>query len=156
MVICEIALKGTPPRLDGKTIDYSNLLVQYGDKPPTPFSYLHDTVPYANEQVQCHQTRTNADTHKIISDNFHQSIHIRETVKGPRYCPSIESKIQRFTQKDSHIIWLEPEGFDTDLVYPNGISNTMPEDIQLNFLRTIRGLENVDMVKPGEWPTQWL
>ncbi|CAO3676585.1 unnamed protein product [Umbelopsis vinacea] len=140
---------GTPPRLDGKTIDYSNLLVQHGDKPPTPFSYLHDTVPYANEQVQCHQTRTNADTHRIISDNFHQSIHIRETVKGPRYCPSIESKIQRFTQKDSHIIWLEPEGFDTDLVYPNGISNTMPEDIQLKFLRTIRGLENVDMVKPA-------
>jgi len=140
---------GTPPRLDGKTIDYSNLLIQYGDNPPTAFSYLHDTVPYANEQVQCHQTRTNADTHKIIANNLHQSIHIRETVKGPRYCPSIESKIQRFTQKDSHIIWLEPEGFDTDLVYPNGISNTMPEDIQLKFLRTIKGLENVDMVRPG-------
>jgi tRNA uridine 5-carboxymethylaminomethyl modification enzyme len=90
------------------------------------------------------------DTHKIIADNFHQSIHIRETVKGPRYCPSIESKIQRFTQKESHIIWLEPEGFDTDLVYPNGISNTMPEDIQLKFLRTIKGLENVDMVRPGK------
>ncbi|CAO3682732.1 unnamed protein product [Umbelopsis ramanniana] len=140
---------GTPPRLDGKTIDYSELLVQNGDNPPTPFSYLHDSVPYANEQVQCHQTRTNSDTHKIIADNFHQSIHIRETVKGPRYCPSIESKIQRFTHKESHIIWLEPEGFDTDLVYPNGISNTMPEDIQLKFLRTIKGLENVDMVRPA-------
>ncbi|KAH8556045.1 glucose inhibited division protein A-domain-containing protein [Umbelopsis sp. PMI_123] len=140
---------GTPPRLDGKTINYSNLVIQNGDNPPTPFSYLHDTVPYANQQVQCHQTRTNVDTHKIIADNFHQSIHIRETVKGPRYCPSIESKIQRFTQKESHIIWLEPEGFDTDLVYPNGISNTMPEDIQLKFLRTIKGLENVDMVRPA-------
>ncbi|KAI9287883.1 glucose-inhibited division protein A subfamily [Umbelopsis sp. AD052] len=140
---------GTPPRLDGKTIDYSDLQVQNGDNPPTPFSYLHDSVPYANEQVQCHQTRTNSDTHKIIADNFHQSIHIRETVKGPRYCPSIESKIQRFAQKESHIIWLEPEGFDTNLVYPNGISNTMPEDIQLKFLRTIKGLENVDMVRPA-------
>ncbi|KAM3582058.1 Mitochondrial Translation Optimization [Umbelopsis sp. WA50703] len=140
---------GTPPRLDGKTIDYTDLLVQNGDNPPVPFSYLHDTVPFANQQVQCHQTRTNLATHQIISDNFHQSIHIRETVKGPRYCPSIESKIQRFTQKESHIIWLEPEGYDTDLVYPNGISNTMPEDIQLKFLRTIKGLENVDMVRPA-------
>lgn len=140
---------GTPPRLDGKTINYTDLLVQDGDNPPVPFSYLHNTVPFADQQVQCHQTRTNLATHKVISDNFHQSIHIRETVKGPRYCPSIESKIQRFTQKESHIIWLEPEGFDTDLVYPNGISNTMPEDIQLQFLRTIKGLESVDMVRPA-------
>ncbi|KAI8875246.1 GIDA-domain-containing protein, partial [Backusella circina FSU 941] len=92
---------------------------------------------------------TNPQVHQYISQHFDQSIHIRETVKGPRYCPSLESKIQRFSAKSAHNIWLEPEGLDTDVVYPNGISNTMPEDIQLNFLRMIRGLENVDMLKPA-------
>lgn len=98
----------------------------------------------------CHQTRTNPQVHRYIEDNFDKSIHIRETVNGPRYCPSLESKIKRFRTKSSHTIWLEPEGFDTHLVYPNGISNTMPEDVQLNFLRMIKGLENVDMVMPGK------
>ncbi|ORY96022.1 glucose inhibited division protein A-domain-containing protein [Absidia repens] len=140
---------GTPPRLDGRTINYKGLIVQEGDQPPSPFSYLHKTVPHANNQVLCHQTRTNAAVHDYLEKNFDQSIHIRETVKGPRYCPSLESKIKRFRHKSSHNIWLEPEGLDNHLVYPNGISNTMPEDIQLNFLRMIPGLENVDMVKPA-------
>lgn len=140
---------GTPARLDGRTINYDGLVVQEGDNPPSPFSYLHTTVPHADHQILCHQTKTNAKVHKYIADHFDQSIHIRETVKGPRYCPSLESKIKRFSTKEAHNIWLEPEGLDTPVVYPNGISNTMPEDIQLNFLRMIRGLENVDMLKPA-------
>ncbi|KAI8087038.1 glucose inhibited division protein A-domain-containing protein [Gilbertella persicaria] len=140
---------GTPARLDGKTINYDGLVVQEGDNPPSPFSYLNTTVPHADHQILCHQTRTNDRVHKYIEDHFDQSIHIRETVKGPRYCPSLESKIKRFRTKEAHNIWLEPEGLDTDVVYPNGISNTMPEDVQLNFLRMIQGLENVDMLKPA-------
>ncbi|KAI9310914.1 glucose inhibited division protein A-domain-containing protein [Dichotomocladium elegans] len=140
---------GTPPRLDGRTINYEGLEVQRGDDPPSPFSFLHKTLPYADQQILCHQTRTNPEVHQYIEKNFHMSVHIRETVKGPRYCPSLESKIKRFREKAAHTIWLEPEGLDTHLVYPNGISNTMPEDVQLNFLRMIRGLENVDMVQPA-------
>ncbi|KAI9268882.1 glucose inhibited division protein A-domain-containing protein [Phascolomyces articulosus] len=140
---------GTPPRLDGRTINYDGLEIQRGDDPPMPFSYLHKTVPYADQQILCHQTRTNPEVHRLVEANFDKSIHIRETVNGPRYCPSLESKIRRFKQKDGHTMWLEPEGSDTHTVYPNGISNTMPEDIQLQFLRLIKGLENVDMTMPG-------
>ncbi|KAI8365851.1 glucose inhibited division protein A-domain-containing protein [Choanephora cucurbitarum] len=140
---------GTPARLDCRTIDYRGLLVQEGDRPPSPFSYLNKTVPHADNQIFCHQTRTNEKVHRYIEQHFDQSIHIRETVKGPRYCPSLESKIKRFRTKEAHNIWLEPEGLDTHIVYPNGISNTMPEDIQVNFLRMIKGLENVEMLKPA-------
>ncbi|KAJ2513842.1 Mitochondrial Translation Optimization [Coemansia sp. RSA 1939] len=142
---------GTPPRLDGRTIDYSRMPRQLGDMPPTPFSFIHDTVPHADNQISCYQTRTTAAVHDIIRANFDKSIHIRETVRGPRYCPSIESKIKRFSEREGHIIWLEPEGLSehTDIVYPNGISNTMPEDIQVQFLRQIPGLENVVMTQPG-------
>ncbi|KAJ1921016.1 Mitochondrial Translation Optimization [Mycoemilia scoparia] len=142
---------GTPPRLDGNTIDYTKLLKQYGDNPPTPFSFIHDSVPYQDRQIICHQTRTTPEAHELMRKNFHMSIHIRETVRGPRYCPSIESKIKRFQDKTSHVIWLEPEGLPehTNLVYPNGISNTMPEDIQVQFLKLIPGLENVTMTQPG-------
>ncbi|KAI9500267.1 glucose inhibited division protein A-domain-containing protein [Coemansia spiralis] len=142
---------GTPPRLDGKTIDYSRMPRQLGDMPVTPFSFVHDFVPYADNQVTCYQTRTTQAAHDIIRANFDKSIHIRETVRGPRYCPSLESKIKRFSEKQSHIVWLEPEGLPehTDIVYPNGISNTMPEDIQIQFLRQIPGLENVVMTQPG-------
>ncbi|KAF5093039.1 hypothetical protein D0Z03_002582 [Geotrichum reessii] len=94
-------------------------------------------------------TRTNPASHKIVMDNFDKSVHIRETVKGPRYCPSIESKIKRFHTKDNHQIWLEPEGLNTNVVYPNGISISMPADIQFEFLRTIKGLEKVNMLQPG-------
>ncbi|KAI8050489.1 putative MTO1 protein [Syncephalis plumigaleata] len=140
---------GTPPRLCGKTIDYTHLVPQPGDMPASPFSFLHSSVPFENQQLTCYQTRTTSTTHDIIRANLSQSIHIRETVRGPRYCPSIESKVIRFAEKPSHIIWLEPEGFDTDVVYPNGISMTLPEDIQLQVLRSIPGLENVSMIRPG-------
>ncbi|KAF9429310.1 Mitochondrial Translation Optimization [Entomortierella beljakovae] len=140
---------GTPPRLDGKTIDYSELIPQHGDMPPSPFSFLNKEVVNAHNQLVCYQTSTNSKTHDIIRNNLHKSIHIRETVKGPRYCPSIESKIIRFTTKEAHTIWLEPEGYDTDVVYPNGISMTLPEKEQIEMLRTIKGLENVTVLRCG-------
>lgn len=139
---------GTPPRLDRKTIDYSNLEPQPGDDPPMPFSYLNDRVA-VEEQLLCHSTYTNQATHDIIRANLDKSIHIRETVKGPRYCPSLESKVLRFGHRERHIIWLEPEGFNTDVVYPNGISMTIPADAQAAMLRTVKGLENVTMLQPG-------
>jgi len=114
---------GTPPRLDRRTIEFEGLEVQPGDEPPMPFSYLNDSVD-VRDQLLCHSTYTNPATHEIIRANLDKSIHIRETVKGPRYCPSLESKIIRFSDKTAHIIWLEPEGFDNDVIYPNGISMT--------------------------------
>ncbi len=139
---------GTPPRLDKNTIDFSRLEDQPGEEPPVPFSYLNDAVA-VQLQLSCYGTQTNAATHKIIQDNLDQSIHIRETVKGPRYCPSLESKVIRFGNRDSHRIWLEPEGFDNDVVYPNGISMTVPAAAQDAMLHTISGLENVKMLQPG-------
>ncbi|MCJ1400625.1 Mitochondrial Translation Optimization [Xylographa trunciseda] len=139
---------GTPPRLDRKTIDFSNLDIQRGDDPPVPFSFLNDMVT-VKDQLDCYSTETNPTTHDIIRANLSKSIHIRETVKGPRYCPSLESKVMRFQDKDHHIIWLEPEGFNTDVIYPNGISMTVPADAQRAMLRTIKGLENVTMLQPG-------
>ena len=139
---------GTPPRLDRKTINFSGLEAQLGDQPPTPFSYLNDRVA-VRDQLPCYSTHTNPAAHDIIRANLSQSIHIRETVKGPRYCPSLESKVIRFEDKTQHIIWLEPEGFDTDVVYPNGISMTVPASAQEEMLRTIVGLEHVKMLQPG-------
>jgi tRNA uridine 5-carboxymethylaminomethyl modification enzyme len=139
---------GTPPRLDGKSIDFKVLDAQEGDQPPMPFSYLNERVQ-VEQQLLNHETRTNEATHDIIRNNLDKSIHIRETVKGPRYCPSLESKVIRFADKTSHIIWLEPEGFDNDMIYPNGISCTVPEDVQNAMLKTIKGLENVTMLQPG-------
>ncbi|KAL5121734.1 Mitochondrial Translation Optimization [Pleosporales sp. CAS-2024a] len=139
---------GTPPRLDAKTIDFKILDAQEGDQPPMPFSYLNERVQ-VEQQLLNHETRTNEATHNVIRSNLDKSIHIRETVKGPRYCPSLESKVIRFTDKTSHIIWLEPEGFDSDIIYPNGISCTMPADVQMDMLKTVRGLENVTMLQPG-------
>ena len=139
---------GTPPRLDRKTIDFSSLEIQPGEEPPVPFSYLNDTVS-VQEQLACYSTETNPAAHEIIRANLDQSIHIRETVKGPRYCPSLESKIIRFQDRTQHKIWLEPEGFNTDVIYPNGISMTVPAAVQDQMLRTIAGLENVKMLQPG-------
>lgn len=139
---------GTPPRLDKKTIDFSRLEVQPGENPAVPFSFQNNTVAVQN-QLHCYGTETNSAAHKIIQANLDQSIHIRETVKGPRYCPSLESKVIRFVNKDSHKIWLEPEGFDTDVIYPNGISMTVPAAAQDAILHTISGLENVKMLQPG-------
>ena len=142
---------GTPPRLDRSSIDFTALERQPGDSPPSPFSYLNSAVSIADQdQLHCWTTHTNEASHKIIRDHLDKSIHIRETVKGPRYCPSLESKIIRFGHKPAHLIWLEPEGRDpNDVIYPNGISMTVPADAQHAMLRTIRGLENVKMLQPG-------
>lgn len=140
---------GTPPRLDKRTISFDGLPQQVGDVPASPFGFLTDKVANEDNQVACFQTATNMETHSVVQANLHQSIHIRETVKGPRYCPSIESKIIRFGDKTSHTVWLEPEGYDSNLIYPNGISVTLPADIQLQMLQTIKGLENVTMTQPG-------
>ncbi|KAI6815833.1 glucose-inhibited division protein A subfamily [Hortaea werneckii] len=139
---------GTPPRLDKRTIDFSRLQVQPGDDPPMPFSYLNDRVAVEN-QLDCWSTHTNPDTHEVIRQNLDKSVHIRETVKGPRYCPSLESKVIRFTDKNQHLIWLEPEAFDSDVIYPNGISMTVPAEAQEAMLKTIVGLENAKMTQPG-------
>lgn len=140
---------GTPPRIHKDSIDYSQLEIQDGDKIPKPFSYLNDkiTVP----QIDCFITYTNEKTHKIIKDNLHlSSISCGNiTGSGPRYCPSIEDKINRFYDKERHQIFLEPEGLNSDLIYPNGISTSLPEEIQLQFLKTIKGLENAKVIQYG-------
>ncbi|RKU45155.1 Mitochondrial Translation Optimization [Coniochaeta pulveracea] len=140
---------GTPPRLNKKTINLDILDEAPGDEPPTPFSYLNNTVAADGWQILNWLTYTNHATHEVVRANLDKTIHIRETVKGPRYCPSLESKIIKFGEKDRHIVWLEPEGFDNDVIYPNGLSMTIPADAQLQLLRTIRGLENVEMLAAG-------
>ncbi|CAJ2506005.1 Uu.00g001350.m01.CDS01 [Anthostomella pinea] len=139
---------GTPPRIAKGSIDYKALEVQKGDDPPEPFSYLHDKVA-VEDQLLCWATYTNDATHDVVRANLENTIHIRETVKGPRYCPSLESKIIKFVEKERHIVWLEPEGFDSDVIYPNGLSMTIPAEAQEQLLRTIRGLENVQMTQAG-------
>lgn len=142
---------GTPPRLDADTIDFSALERQPGDSPPHPFSYLNDDVQIGDEgQLACWATYTNEASHAIVRENLDKSIHIRETVRGPRYCPSLESKIIRFGHKNSHMIWLEPEGLEPNkVIYPNGVSMTIPADAQYALMKTVKGLENVKMLQPG-------
>jgi tRNA uridine 5-carboxymethylaminomethyl modification enzyme len=139
---------GTPPRLDGRTIDDS-LEKQSGDEIPEPFSELTQQITLP--QIDCLVTRTIDKTHEIIRQNIHQSAVFSGAIsgRGPRYCPSIEDKIHRFGDRDGHQIFLEPEGLDTHLVYPNGISTSLPEKVQFEFLRSIPGLERVEMVRPG-------
>ncbi len=140
---------GTPPRLSGKTIDWSGLMAQPGDNPPKPFSYLvrEITVP----QIDCFITSTTNATHEIIRANIHRAPMYSGQIegRGPRYCPSIEDKVVRFAARDKHQIFLEPEGLDDDTIYPNGISTSLPEDVQLAILKTIPGLENAHMIRPG-------
>ncbi|MBO0347151.1 tRNA uridine-5-carboxymethylaminomethyl(34) synthesis enzyme MnmG [Roseibium sp. CAU 1637] len=140
---------GTPARLDGRTIDWDSLTVQPGDDVPVPFSTLTDKVDVP--QVPCHITRTTPETHQIIRDNIHLSAMYSGEIKGtgPRYCPSIEDKIVRFGDRDGHQIFLEPEGLDDHTIYPNGISTSLPEDVQIAFLRTIPGLEKVEVFQPA-------
>lgn len=140
---------GTPPRLDGRTIDWKSLDMQPGDNPPEPFSML--TSKIENRQVECGITRTTEATHQVIRDNIHRSAMYSGRIesRGPRYCPSIEDKIVRFGERDGHQIFLEPEGLDDDTVYPNGISTSLPEDVQIALLKTIPGLENVVMKRCG-------
>ena len=140
---------GTPPRLDGTTIDWASLEMQPGDEPPEPFSSLTDRIE--NPQIHCGITRTTEATHQVIRANVHRSpmysgqIHSR----GPRYCPSVEDKIVKFGDRDGHQIFLEPEGLDDTTVYPNGISTSLPEDVQLALLATIPGLRRARMIRPG-------
>ena len=140
---------GTPPRLDGRTIDWARLEEQPSDPDPWTMSAL--TAQRANPQVFCAITRTNARSHEIIRASLHRSPLFTGAIDalGPRYCPSIEDKIHRFADRDGHQVFLEPEGLDTHLVYPNGISTSLPADVQLAMLRTMEGLEAVEMVMPG-------
>jgi tRNA uridine 5-carboxymethylaminomethyl modification enzyme len=140
---------GTPPRLDSTTINWEILEAQPGDIPPKPFSLLTDKIK--TTQINCYITKTNVDAHNVITENADKSPLYTGIItgKGPRYCPSIEDKIIRFSHKDSHQIFLEPEGLESNLIYPNGISTSLPADIQIQFLRKIRGLENVSIVRAG-------
>ena len=140
---------GTPPRLDGTTIDWSAVEMQPGDDPPEPFSVLTNAI--TTPQIQCGITRTTAATHEVIRANVHRSPMYSGQIKstGPRYCPSIEDKIVKFGDRDGHQIFLEPEGLDDSTVYPNGISTSLPEEVQLAILASIPGLERVKMVRPG-------
>ncbi len=140
---------GTPPRLDAKTIDFSKLTEQEGDENPKPFSY--STKRIAQKQISCYLTYTNKETHKIIEDNLDRSPLYCGIIKGigPRYCPSIEDKVKRFPERDRHQVFLEPEGYETKEYYANGISTSLPVDVQIKFLRTIKGLENVEIMRPG-------
>jgi tRNA uridine 5-carboxymethylaminomethyl modification enzyme len=140
---------GTPPRLDGTTIDWSAVEMQPGDDPAEPFSVLTEKI--TTPQIQCGITRTTAATHDVIRANVHRSPMYSGQIKssGPRYCPSVEDKIVRFGDRDGHQIFLEPEGHDDPTVYPNGISTSLPEEVQLALLPTIPGLERVRMIRPG-------
>ena len=140
---------GTPARLDGRSIAWSSLEEQRGDDPPVPFSFVTDKI--TTPQVSCHITHTTQRTHDIIAANLHRSPMYSGQIEGvgPRYCPSIEDKIHRFASKDSHQIFLEPEGLDDETVYPNGISTSLPEDVQEAFIRSIPGLEQVKILRPG-------
>ena len=140
---------GTPPRLDGATIDFSVMALQPGDDPPPPFSYRTSRIE--NRQLPCHLTHTNQSTHALIQQNLDRSplySGIIESV-GPRYCPSIEDKVVRFADKERHQIFIEPEGLDSREFYPNGISTSLPVDVQAEMLKTIPGLEQAVMLKPG-------
>ncbi|MCZ4289520.1 tRNA uridine-5-carboxymethylaminomethyl(34) synthesis enzyme MnmG [Hoeflea alexandrii] len=140
---------GTPARLDGTTIDWDQVEWQEADAEPIPFSFMTDKIDVP--QIRCGITRTTDATHRIIQDNIHKSAMYSGQIEGvgPRYCPSIEDKIVRFGERDGHQIFLEPEGLDDSTVYPNGISTSLPEDVQDAFLRTIPGLENVRILQPG-------
>ena len=140
---------GTPPRLDGRTINWSILDRQPGDDVPEPFSFL--TSEITTHQVDCFITKTTAETHKIINENLDRAPIYSGQIEGtgPRYCPSIEDKVVRFADKSNHQIFLEPEGLDDHTVYPNGISTSLPEEVQFAFLKTIPGLEDAEVIRPG-------
>ncbi|MDO1584735.1 tRNA uridine-5-carboxymethylaminomethyl(34) synthesis enzyme MnmG [Rhizobium oryzicola] len=140
---------GTPARLNGKTIDWDSIGRQEADEEPVPFSFMTDTI--TTPQIACGVTRTTDKTHQIIADNIGLSAMYSGQITGvgPRYCPSIEDKIVRFGERDGHQIFLEPEGLDDDTVYPNGISTSLPADVQAAFIRTIPGLERVEILQPG-------
>lgn len=140
---------GTPPRLDGRTIDWSGLEIQLGDDPPPPFSFLTDKI--RTPQIPCHITGTTEASHDVIRANLDRAPMYSGQIEGtgPRYCPSIEDKVVRFADRNRHQIFLEPEGLDDHTVYPNGISTSLPRDVQEAMLKTIPGLESAEMIRPG-------
>ncbi len=140
---------GTPPRLDANTIDFSRTTPQYGDEPPLPFSYSTERI--MNPQLPCYITYTNSETHGVIRENLNRSPLYSGKIKsvGPRYCPSIEDKVVRFSERERHQVFLEPEGIDTKEYYANGISTSLPYDVQVRLVRTIHGLENAEIMRPA-------
>ncbi|MDO8675680.1 MAG: tRNA uridine-5-carboxymethylaminomethyl(34) synthesis enzyme MnmG [Candidatus Omnitrophota bacterium] len=142
---------GTPPRLDGRTINFENLVRQDSDEPPVPFSFRTPEIPKTQKLLPCHITRTTSQTHDIIRANFHLSPMYSGQIQatGVRYCPSIEDKLKKFADKDSHHVFLEPEGLDTSEYYPNGISTGLPAGVQEQMVHSIPGLERAVMVRPG-------
>lgn len=140
---------GTTPRLDGRSIDFSTLAIQPGDDPPHPFSFSTDRLE--QRQVPCYITHTTSETHRIIRDNLHRSPLYTGRIKatGVRYCPSIEDKVVRFPERESHHVFLEPEGYETVEYYANGLSTSLPLDVQMAMLRSVPGLERVEMIRPG-------
>lgn len=142
---------GTPPRIDGRSIDYSQLEIQYGDDDASPFSFMTDSLPSASEQLTCWVGYTNPEVHDKLREGFDKSPMFNGRIKsiGPRYCPSIEDKINRFADKDRHQLFLEPEGWNTYEMYLNGFSTSLPEDVQYYALRTIPGFEKAVMLRPG-------
>ena len=142
---------GTPPRLDGRSIDWSRFTVQPGDDDPTPFSFRTRRVAHHDSQVPCYIAWTSAETHRIIRENVHRSPMYSGQIQsiGPRYCPSIEDKIVKFPDKEMHQLYLEPEGMNTHEIYVNGMSTSLPVEVQLEILKSIPGLENAEMLRPG-------
>jgi tRNA uridine 5-carboxymethylaminomethyl modification enzyme len=142
---------GTPPRLDGRTIDWSRFLAQPGDPDPTPFSFRTRRVAHADRQVPCYIAFTTEETHRVIRENVHRSPMYSGQIKsiGPRYCPSIEDKIVKFPDKETHQLFLEPEGLNTHEIYVNGMSTSLPYEVQAAILKTIPGLDQADMLRPG-------
>ncbi|XP_030091706.2 protein MTO1 homolog, mitochondrial isoform X1 [Serinus canaria] len=140
---------GTPPRLAKDTIDFSGLEERAADNPPVPFSFLSEAVWIKPEdQLSCYLTRTNLKAQQIIRDNLHLNSHVRETTRGPRYCPSLESKVLRFPDRE-HQVWLEPEGLDSNVIYPQGMSMTLPPELQEQVIKSVPGLEKAKMLQPG-------
>lgn len=140
---------GTPARINNRTLNYEKMEIQYGDETPTPFSFLNESVEF--EEQPCWLTYTNADTHKVIMDNITRSAMYGGQIEGtgPRYCPSIEDKINRFSDKPRHQLFIEPEGMETNEMYVQGMSSSLPEDVQIEFMKTIPGMENVEIMRPA-------